>query len=236
MFSSQSVYFQSLSLTGIALFSSSVSKLFQDSMIYLVCYPQAAFVKKKTHQTGSFTLNCVYVFEPVNRENGSFRSPSRREDDWNFFVSLPKEFDKAASRQVQRMFEEIDKELYEGSGAGAGILQGLQDECQQWATRFPHLRCFTQLSTNLLTFSRSCRLHPTCLPGLWGLSWCVPVTRASSGIPLQARAAQRASHQQPEAAGWGAPREKRAGVSKSPSPLICTLLPWFLGLRFCFSV
>lgn len=28
-------------------------------MIYLVCYPQAAFVKGKTQQTGSFTPNCV---------------------------------------------------------------------------------------------------------------------------------------------------------------------------------
>nr|XP_057914876.1 protein FAM149B1 isoform X2 [Doryrhamphus excisus] len=78
------------------------------------------------------------------------------------------EFDNAASRQVQRMFEEIDKELYEGKGSGGGILPGLQDECQQWAERFPHLRI---LGTQLLC------------PSDKGFQWYKTSGAVSSSIP-----------------------------------------------------
>lgn len=81
------------------------------------------------------------ITEPVYGNRGMTGSPACVSVSSCFFV--PQEFDKAASRQVQQMFEEIDKELYEGRGSGGGILQGLQDECQQWATRFPHLRYVT---------------------------------------------------------------------------------------------
>uniref|UniRef100_H3DHZ9 Family with sequence similarity 149 member B1 n=1 Tax=Tetraodon nigroviridis TaxID=99883 RepID=H3DHZ9_TETNG len=75
------------------------------------------------------------------------------------------EFDQAASRQVQQMFEEIDKELYEGRGAGAGILQGLQEECQQWATRFPHLRYWAQASATSTPFAGG-GVYSACLSAL----------------------------------------------------------------------
>lgn len=60
------------------------------------------------------------------------------------------------------------------------------------------------------------------LSGLWGLRWCVPVMRASSGLLRLARAACRATHQRSEAAERGAPRGTRAVESESQCALVCS--------------
>lgn len=176
-----------------------------------------------------------------------------RTEDWlaflplsvSFCFAVPQEFDKAASRQVQQMFEEIDKELYEGRGSGGGILQGLQDECQQWATRFPHLRyvihSFLPTSWPFTSGHQWWDQKPgkknfflvwkhhyftkifimcVCHSGSWELSWYVPVMTASSGTLLQA--ALPAAHQQAKRAVWSPRRKTRVAPSKS-------LLHWLTG-------
>ncbi|XP_048578272.1 protein FAM149B1 isoform X2 [Nematostella vectensis] len=48
------------------------------------------------------------------------------------------EFDRQASATVQRMFDEINNMLFEGKGFNGS--SQLLLECQEWCTKFPHLR------------------------------------------------------------------------------------------------
>ncbi|XP_060789842.1 protein FAM149B1 isoform X2 [Neoarius graeffei] len=101
-----------------------------------VCTPQPRVLQQDVstcNRSGSPSMVAVgtsRAWSGIDSYTGTGMSTERS----SVFSWAYDEFDKAASRQVQLLFEEIDEELYEGRG---GVQQ---DECKLWTSRFPHLR------------------------------------------------------------------------------------------------
>ncbi|XP_017288378.1 protein FAM149B1 isoform X2 [Kryptolebias marmoratus] len=130
------------------------------------------------------------------------------------------EFDKAASRQVQQMFDEIDKELYEGRSGEGGILQGLQDECQQWTARFPHLRCAVLcFPPTRSSFSSEILGAQLLFPTDEGFQWyATPETSSPASSPSAGRKSSVKSQEKEKGGAELNVQGRKAALIKSSSP------------------
>lgn len=163
--------------------------------------------------------SCIHVFEPMNRLAENLHMWKWLD---NFYVFPKGVWQSSVTAGAANVWRDRQRTVWGerrwswDSPRTAGRVSAVGHTLPSSSVFYP------QFSTNLLTFF-SCSIYCRCVSGLWGLKWCVPVMRASSGMLLQTRAAWRTC-QQPKGAVRGAHRKIRALESKSQCALIWTNL------------
>ncbi len=131
---------------------------------------------------------------------------------------------RSSTRQRHGRCSKCLRRLTKSCMRGAAAEEGYSRGCRMNVSNGPHVsHTFGTLPTNLLTLYSWVNLGRSEIPiiiwlmfachsGSWGLSWCVPVMRASSGLLLQGKQAAR---QPAGRAAWSPRRKWRAAQSKS---------------------
>lgn len=143
-----------------------------------------------------------------------------------FFVRLShRSLTKQHRGRCSKCLKRSTKSCTRGEVPGLGFSGGCRRSVSSGPLASLIFGTLPNFPTNLFDFSPGvvvCVFAVRVFSGLWGLRWCVPVTRASSGLLRLARAACRATRQRPEAAERGAPRGTRAVESESTCALVCS--------------